>query len=413
MNLKELREKKKALLAEIDGADEKRFAEIQKEVNKINFKIEELEKEGRSDTDNPSEEELLAGREKRDKEAINKLINGQKTNEELTPTEQKRYAKSALGKEIRAMLTKTKCEYSPNEKRALGIALTTSSETFKTPTASEDGINNGGVFISQSLMYDLLSIDKMESAFLKDVLPTAITGAIVFPYVEEIKSEERGKRGKKEGQKANDVSIKWNKLTLAQGNYPLTIEVTMELLAMTDEKFAEYLLDELRNEMELALSDEALYGPGTDNSIEGVTKAAITEEYEVFTDGVKKALGTLSRRARKGACLYISYETSLDLAFEKDSNGRYMFPIYNQANGITSIVQVPVKVDDALEKGSFLFGNPKHYKLNFVKPVEIYGELKGRERVIEYTAHMMVAGKAAPNYFYYGKKKATPEVANN
>lgn len=402
MNLEELKEKRTQLLNEVDQADENRFAEIKKEIEKIDYKISVMDSE---ESRQATEEDILAGREKRDKQVVNKLLS-KKDEIELSSVEQKRYAKSALGKEIRAMITKSKFDFSDNEKRALGVSLTTTSTEFKAPSGDVDGVNNGGVFIPQTLMYDLLDIDKMESAFLKDVFPTNITGALVFPYAAEIKGEERGKRGKKEGVKANDLQVKWEKLTLAQGNYPLTIEVTMELLSLTDESFAEYLLATLRNEMELALADEVLYGEGTNESIEGVTKAAISEEYESFTDGVKKALASISRRARKGANLYISYETSLDLAFEKDSNGNYIFPIYNQANGITSLVQVPVKVDDALEKGAFLYGNPKNYKLNFTKNVEIYADLKGRERTIEYTAHLMVAGKGVPNSFYYGKKQS-------
>ena len=80
-----------------------------------------------------------------------------------------------------------------------------------------------------------------------------------------------------------------------------------------------------------------------------------------------------------------------------------MFPIYN-GTGITSIATVPVEVDETLRDGDFVVGCAKNYKLNFIKPTEIYPELHGKTRVIEYTAHLMVGGKAAPGKFYYGKK---------
>ncbi len=92
------------------------------------------------------------------------------------------------------------------------------------------------------------------------------------------------------------------------------------------------------------------------------------------------------------------------MTFEKDSTGRYIFPIYNNA-GIQTIAQVPVEVDESLHDGDFVIGNAKNYLLNMIKPTEIYAELHGKTRVIEYTAHLMVAGKAAPDKFYYGKKK--------
>ena len=171
--------------------------------------------------------------------------------------------------------------------------------------------------------------------------------------------QQKTARGKKEGEKADDLAIKWGKMTLAQGNYPLTIEVSMEVLALADDMFAQYILDELRNEMDLLLGDEVLYGSGTNDRIEGVTVSAIKGEYETLAEGIQTAFKSLSKRARKGAKLYISHLTSLNLAFEKDKNGQYLFPIYNQATGIKSIVQVPVEIEEGLVDDAFLYGNAK------------------------------------------------------
>ena len=176
--------------------------------------------------------------------------------------------------------------------------------------------------------------------------------------------------------------------------------------------FAQYILDELRNEMDLLLGDEVLYGSGTNDRIEGVTVSAIKGEYETLAEGIQTAFKSLSKRARKGAKLYISHLTSLNLAFEKDKNGQYLFPIYNQATGIKSIVQVPVEIEEGLVDDAFLYGNAKNYKLNFTKATEVYSEVHGKTRVIESTAHLMVAGKAAPNKFYYGTKKETESTTS-
>lgn len=412
MTLKELREKKGSLLAEIDSADEKRFAEIQVAVNKINFQINQLDEEERSLEEQEKveqrEEELLAGREKRDVSKIAKF--NQKTSNTDTPmskADRSKYSKSAFGKELRAMLNNSSFEFNENEKRALGVSLATTAKEYVKATADKNGVNNGGIFISDNVMYDLLEIDTLDSPFLRDCMPTHIKGALIFPYAAEKTLPAKTARGKKEGEKADDLSIKWDKITLAQGNYPLTIEVSMEVLALADDMFAQYVLDELRNEMDLLLGDEVLYGSGTDDRIEGVTVNSIKGEYETIADGIQTAFKTLSKRARKGAKLYISHLTSLNLAFEKDNNGQYLFPIYNQASGIKSIVQVPVEIEEGLADDAFLYGNAKNYKLNFTKATEVYSELHGKTRVIESTAHLMVAGKAAPNKFYYGTKKVT------
>lgn len=410
MNIKELLEKRTALMAEVDAADDKRFAEIKQSVEKLDYQIAELEKEeARKLKDEKSDAEERAARKPNGDGSAKKVVIFDNTNEErdgveLSKPDALRYAKTAFGKQVRAKLQDLKIDLTKNEKRALGIAITTTSETYAAPSAEADGVNNGGVFIPQNVLYDLLEMDEVDSPFLRDVKPKHIKGALIFPYV--IEASNGATKGKKETEKSDDRSIKWGKLSLAQGNYPLTIEVTMELLAMTDTEFADYLLADLGNEINLLLADEVLYGTGTNDRIAGVTIGATAgTAYAAGGEAaaIKAGMLALSKRARKGAKIYISRTVSLDLAFEKDDNGRYIFPIYNN-DGITSIATIPVEVEEGLQDGDFIIGNPKNYILNFTKPTEIYAELHGKTRIIEYTAHLMVGGKAAPNKFYYGKK---------
>ena len=355
--LKKLIERRAAYLAEIEKpeTDEKRFAELRTEIAKVDFSIEETKREI---AEEEREEELRAARkpnatpetdaEKRGKEIT--IFNGANAADtaELSKPDALRYAKSALGKQVRSKLQNVKIDFTKNEKRALGVAITTSATEYKAPTESENGVNNGGIFIPQNVLYDLLEMDAPDSPFLRDVGATHIKGALIFPYV--VEANNGTSRGKKETEKSDDRSIKWDKLSLAQGNYPLTIEVSMEILAMTDEEFAEYLLADLGNEVNLLLGDEVLYGTGKDDRIEGVTVGAIKgNAYDAggAALAIKAGLLALSKRARKGAKIYVSRSLSLDLAFEKDENGRYIFPIYNN-DGITSIATIPTEVEEGL-----------------------------------------------------------------
>ena len=419
MTVKEIKEKRAALVAEVEGATEERFAEIKSEIAKYDFMLEEARKsESTAAAEQRAAEERAArdpnggkddedpAPEQRGKDII--IFNGvnSQTSEDkdLDKPAALRFAKSAFGKQVRAMLNKTEATLNKNEKRALGIALTTTDQEFSAPTADANGVNNGGIFIPQNVLYDLLETDTPDSPFLRDVQATHIKGALIFPYVIEATPVTRA--GKKEGEDAEDRSIKWGKLPLAQGNYAITIEVTLELLSMTDEKFADYLLADLSSEINYVLTDEVFYADGKNERIEGVTVGAIAgTAYAAGGEAaaIKTGMLALSRRARKGAKIYISRSMSLEMTFEKDTNGRYIFPIYNNT-GITAIATVPVEVDENLHDGDFVIGNPKNYKLNFTKPVEVYPEIHGKTRVIEYTAHLMVAGKAAPKKFYYGKK---------
>lgn len=411
--LDELYNKKDELVKQVQNADAELFAEIKLNLEKVMTEIA-VEEENEENERKKAKVEAETRAARTPNPTSNKdtvvLFDTKETRaktETMNKEEELRFAKIAFGKQVRSVITNTPIELSAKEKRALGVAVTTTSTTYTAPSADANGVNNGGVFIPQNVLYDLLELEESDSPFLKDVSPKNIKGALIFPYVME-DSNGTGK-GKKETVAANDRSIKWGKLTLAQGNYPLTIEVTMELLAMTDEDFANYLLADLSNEIDMLLANEALYGTGTDDCIAGVTKGAI--QGTAYTagkeaDAIKTGLLALSKRARKGAKVYVSRSMALTMAFEKDSDGRYIFPIYNN-DGITSIATVPVVVEEGLADGDFLIGNAKNYILNFVKHTEVYPELHGKTRVIEYTAHLMVAGKAAPNKFYYGKLSTT------
>lgn len=410
MTLQELYDKKKDLMAQVEAADAELFAELKTQIEKVNLEITEAEKEEESQRKQAANDaEIRSARVPNgSSDKVTIFDTSKETRSDVMDKgEMLRHAKTAFGKQVRGVLQNLKVDLTKNEKRAIGIAVTTTANTYVAPSEGADGVNNGGVFIPQNVLYDLLELDTADSPFLRDVAPKHIKGALVFPYV--IESTNGTGKGKAEKAAANDRSIKWGKLSLAQGNYPLTIEVTMELLAMTDEEFADYLLADLGNEINNLLADETLYGTGNNDCIAGVTIGAIQgTAYAAGSeaDAIKTGLLALSRRARKGAKVYISRSMSLEMAFEKDENGRYIFPIYNNA-GIETIATIPVEVEEGLNDGDFVIGNAKNYILNFVKPTEVYPELHGKTRIIEYTAHLMVAGKAAPNKFYYGKKATT------
>lgn len=406
MTITELLEKRKQLLAEVDGADEKRFAQIQFELNKLEFQIGQAKAEERKAEEDA---EKRAARPKNENGGSNNKVvlfdnKVEERSDEVSDEKILRTAKIAFGKQVRSALLKTPVNLSAGEKRALGVAVTTTAQNYTEPTDDVDGINNGGVFIPQTVLKDLLEQDAPDSPFLRDVKMKHIKGVAVFPYV--ITSKNGEKKSKGENKESDERSIKWGKLTLPQGNYPLTIVVTMELLNMTDEEFTDYLLEDLANEMNWCLADEVFYGTGKDNRIEGVTIGAIQgTAYETgkVADAIKDGLLKLSRRARKKAKIYIASDVSIDLTFEKDSTGRYIFPIYNNS-GIETIAKIPVEVDDSLHDGEFIIGNAQKYLLNMTQSTAIFAEVKGKTRTIEYTAHLMVAGRAVPDMFYYGKK---------
>lgn len=406
----ELKAKRQALLEEVDGATAERFAEIRAEVEKIEYQLRHEEARG-------TEEELAARDangakpaegEKRGASGKVVLFDSAKgANGEMDEKTALRSAKSAVGKMLRAKISGLKANFSDNEKRAIGLAITTTATDYAAPGEGTDGVNNGGVFIPKTVMADLLDLDKLESPFLRDVAPTAIKGLLVFPYVSEETEHVKG-RGKAETVAADSRTVEWKTLTPPIGRYPLTMAISLDLLTLTDEGLADALLADLSNEIDFILTDEVLYGTGSDNRIEGVTKGAIQgAEYAEGgeAEAIKAGLLALSRRARKGAKIYVSRSISLNLAFEKSETGGYLFPLYNNG-GITSIATIPVEVDEGLKDGEFVIGNAKNYKLNVPEPMRVYPNVDGERGLLKYTARLIVAGQAAPKRFYYGKKSA-------
>lgn len=203
MTLEELIAKRKELLAQVADADAEMFAKIQEEIKKVDYQIEETEKQEENER-----KAAAVDAEKRAARKANPSVDGAKDNvtlfrsaegaedKELTKEQALRFAKVAFGKQVRAKLMDLKVDLSKNEKRALGIAVTTSATNYVAPTESVDGVNNGGIFIPQNVLYDLLELDQVDSPFLRDVMPTHIKGATIFPYV--IESSNGSTKGKKE-----------------------------------------------------------------------------------------------------------------------------------------------------------------------------------------------------------------------
>ena len=138
------------------------------------------------------------------------------------------------------------------ELRALGVASTTTSETFVAPSASVDGVNNGGIFIPQEVMLDILREQELESPIYRDIVTTAIAGKVKFPY----RVSKSGAKVKAELSPTENESVKWDILDGATGNYTDSIVITFEEEAMAIAEFTDYLISLISESMrELLIND--------------------------------------------------------------------------------------------------------------------------------------------------------------
>ena len=290
------------------------------------------------------------------------------------------------------------------EYRALGVATTTTSETFKAPTSSEDGINNGGLFIPQSVMLDILREETVDSPIYNDVVTTAIKGKTKFPYI----ISKSGAKVKAELSDTENESVQWDILNGATGNYTDSIVITFEEEAMAIEEFTDYLIELIGQSMRELLINDYIYGSGTGDHVKGITIGAIDGEYTRgstdYLAALEAAIKLLPVKKRAGAKIYLSSKIFDAITFTKDKNGNYILPVLN-GGGFSRLSAFPVAMDVNLNDGDFVIGNvTKWYKANVNKPMELGVDVSNQKRIKTYTTHMMVTATPVPNSFVYGKE---------
>ena len=407
MTKKEIEAIKAELVTKINEAKtEEELAELRKQAEELNKEVPTEEKEGEitheeeraliADTNNLEQRKVeiigtLAKREERKVKEFTKF-NVLKSDE----------YRSAWAKRL---MCKDESEFTEDEKRALGVALTTTATTYTAPSSSADGVNNGGLFIPETVSMEILRDVELESPFLRDIAKTYVRGLITFPY----KKTGSGAEWVAEGTDNKLESDEWGTLTFTQMELSKTIRITWKLEAMAVEDFINYIVEEVAREMRENLADKPFYGTGV-NEISGITLTGnnVDAEYEATTnalDAIKAAIALLPKRKRAGAKIYIAEDIALDIAFMKDDNGTYL---NNPVNGVAlnTVARFPVEVDPFLKDGDFVIGNARWYKMNFNENLSVSKDVIGRSRVNDYTGYCVVGGAPVPNSFVYGHKAA-------
>ena len=293
------------------------------------------------------------------------------------------------------------------ELRALGVATTTTSETFVAPSSGADGINNGGIFIPQEVMLDILREEELESPIYRDIVTTAIKGKVKFPY----RVSKSGAKVKAELSPTENESVKWDILNGATGNYTDSIVITFEEEAMAIAEFTDYLISLISESMRELLINDYIYGIGSADHVAGITLGAIDGKYASTVTDMREALEAgiklLPVKKRAGAKIYVATDIFDSITFSKDKNGNYILPVLN-GGGLTRMSSFPVEADPNLAAGDFIIGNvSKWYKANINKGMELGVDVSNKKRIKEYTAHMMISARAVPNSFVYGKKNGS------
>ena len=293
------------------------------------------------------------------------------------------------------------------EKRALGVATTTTSESFVEATSGVDGINNGGIFIPHEVVLDILREEEVESPIYRDILTTSIKGLVKFPY----RISKTGAKVKAELSPTENENVQWGILSGTTGNYTDSIVITFEAEAMAINEFTDYLISLIGESMRELLINDYIYGTGSDDHVKGITYQAIDGTYaaanaDKYRQIIEDAIAKLPVKKRGGAKIYLAADIFDGITFEKDANGNYILPVLN-GGGINRISTFPVEMDANLRAGDFIVGNiSKYYKANINKELELGVDVSNQKRTKTYTTHMMVTAVPVPQSIVYGKKHA-------
>ena len=407
MTLKEIEAKKAELRNKInDAKSEEELEELRKQAEELNKEVPTEENDGT--ITHEEERALIADTESLEQRKV-EIVGTLAKREERKMKEFTKFNvlkseeyRSAWAKRL---MCKDESEFTEDEKRALGVALTTTATTYTAPSAGADGVNNGGLFIPETVSMEILKDVELESPFLRDIAKTYVRGLITFPYKKQGSGAEWGA----EGTDNNLESDEWATLTFTQMELSKTIRITWKLEAMAVEDFINYIVEEVAREMRESLAAKPFYGNGT-NEIAGITLTGnnIDAEYESTVnplDAIKAAIEKLPTRRKAGAKIYLSESMATEIAFMKDTNGTYL---NNPVNGVAlnSIARYPVEVDPYLKDGDFIIGNARWYKMNFNENLSVSKDVIGRSRVNDYTGYCVVGGAPVPNSFVYGHKEA-------
>lgn len=405
MTKREIEERKKELSQKVlDAKTQDELAELRKEIDAINKEVAEDEKiEDKTNKEISKEEErsLIADTEEIEKRNLDskdlKVIKEEEKMEEKRKfTIADKEYRSAWAKKLMGLKDE---KFTEDEKRALGDAVTTTATTFVASTESVQGINNGGLFIPESVREELMEIIEKNSPIFRDVRKLQVAGNIDLPYLFDSDDAEwyvELTDTKNEGQE-------YRSLQLTGWELAKDIVITWKLEAMAVESFISFLLEELANKMGKALINAVIYGDGA-NKPTGITKGLTAIKTGTTPiDNIINTYETLSDDARIGAKAYVSTSVKVKMISYKDENGNYPF-----LQGINGTDLFSIETDPYLKNNDVVVGNCRNYILNEVAPMSVAKESTVKGRKTTYGGYGIYDGKARPNYFAYGQY--TPSV---
>lgn len=364
----------------------------QPEEEKVEEVKEEVKEEKKEEVSEEEERSLMAGIEEKAEDITNlKKINGgiEKMEEKKFDLKSPEY-RSAWAKKVMGL---SDDKFTEDEKRALGDAVTTTATTYVASAADTQGINNGGLFIPETVRMELLEIIEQMSPWFRDIRKLSVNGNVDLPYLysaDDANWYVELNDTINEGQEYRELKLTGYELA----KY---VVITWKAEEMAVESFISFILEELAHKMGTALINATIYGNGSNkptgvlNGLEAVTDG------ETPIDNIIATYATLDEDARRGAKVYVSTAVKIAMIGYKDENGNYPF-----LQGINGTDLFSIETEPFLQNNDVIVGNPRYYILNINTPMRIDKEASVKGRKVAYGAYGIYDGKAKPGAFAKG-----------
>lgn len=356
--MKELQEKRNALLTEMEGLVNKAKEEVRAFDETETARVEEIKKEIKSiDATIKAEEEM------RSFEKVEEKQEERKGEEEV---EEKRSQNEINNEELRNIFT--------------GKVDETRADAMNTTTNAD-----GGFVVNKELTGEIIKALKDRSDVLRFFDSTNIAGVCRIP-----KKAGSGTATWEDEQLLPNATSKSTTPTLdilELGQYRLYREsaLTQQMLNAQEIDLKSYVLEDISETMGDAIEDAIFNGDGVKKptgliaGIKTANKINLATRGEITFDDIKKCKGKLKREAQKGACWFMAQDTFTALDLIKDNEGRYILqPNPTEASGYM-MLGLPIVITDAIPtldvtgaKTVIVLANPKAYHTNLQKSLALY-----------------------------------------
>lgn len=382
-------------LARLDeeGITDEEVAEIVEENEALEEEKAELEKslEAEQKKLNDKAAELR-------KKAISKAAKNAKIIEQEEPPVEKNYtlkskeytkawAKSLMGRELteldKEVITK-----------ALGDAVTTTSDTYVAAAADAHGINNGGLFIPTEVIVSVFERLSDQSPFFRDCRKFDVNGNVKVPYLGAADDAQ----WLAEATPTPNEGAEFKAITLTGKELAKKIVLTWKAAEMTVDGFIDYIVDEIVEKMGDAICTAAIYGTGTTQPVGATNGLTPVTDGSNALDTLLKTYASLSDKAKKGAKAYVSPALGLALIGYTTDDGNYPF-----INGINRTALFDIEVDPYLANNDAVVGNARNYIWNTNTPIRIDRESKITDRHVIFGGYGVFDGAPKAGAFAYGQ----------